>query len=71
MLEANRGGFPSDPDALRKDWLGADWCVAAIVPERAHYSRSRCHLPCCWREAADLAAGGNPDVTRAVQFGRE
>jgi hypothetical protein len=33
MLEANGGDFPSDPEALPNDWLGADLCVAALVPE--------------------------------------
>jgi hypothetical protein len=32
MLEANGGDFPSDPEALPNDWLGADLCVAALVP---------------------------------------
>jgi hypothetical protein len=30
MLEANGGDFPSDPQALTNDRLGADLCVAAI-----------------------------------------
>jgi hypothetical protein len=44
MLEANGGDFPSDPEALLNDWLGADLCVAAIAPESADHSRSRRRL---------------------------
>jgi hypothetical protein len=41
MLEANGGVFPSDPEALPNDWLGADLCVATIGSGRRSVKPAR------------------------------